>query len=108
MVGKIAEFDLKLDANAVSNMSIDKLKRAFPGIPGIKPEELGDLVKRMLTILALERGRKSLEPPIGLYTLRIDGFDRRYLFRLDVGYSNGFIYPEFYGYNKEINELRLF
>ena len=102
MIGKIAELDLKLDVGALNNMPAKKLKKVFSEVPGIEPQELGDIVKGMLDKLALKR------LPIGLYTLRIHSFDRGYLFRLDVGYLDDFIYPEFFGCDKNGREIRYF
>ena len=102
MVEKIAELDLRLDVGALNNMPTKKMKKVFSGVSGIEPQELGDIVKRMLDELALKR------LPIGLYTLRIHRFDRGYLFRLDVGYLDDFIYPEFFGCDKKGDKIRYF
>ena len=69
MIEKIAELDLRLDVGALNNMPAKKMKKVFSGVSGIEPQELGDIVKRMLDELALKR------LPIGLYTLRIHSFD---------------------------------
>ena len=102
MTQKIADLELKLDVNALHKMSVKRLKELFPTVLGMNPEELGEVVKRMLNELALER------IPIGLYSLRIYNLDSKYLFSLGIGYLDDAIYQELLGYDKETKEIKQF
>ena len=100
MTRKIADLELKLDVNALHKMSVKRLKELFPTVLGMNPEELGEVVKRMISSLKRH--------PVGLYSIKIEDFGNKYIFSLGVGYLDDYIYPEFFGYYRETKEIKYF
>lgn len=104
MVEGVLAKELKIEVSALKGLSGKRLNHVFSNSMGIEPKELRDMVLSMLDELTT----KTRMIPMGLYQLNITGFPDNYLFRLDIGYESGFIYPEIFGLDKETREVKYF